>query len=148
MQVEPNKQVHILSESDKALKLNISTTVPIICSASHSCRVLVEISTDNSEALLDICVLEFKPGLANQSKIVQIAAKKDFILDGSNLMKLKFNISLKYDPVDWDRHRLIPDVLVSFYINSFIHALTYSCFFASGHKDTPCEDAKSTIFGS
>ena len=102
----------MISESGKALKLKVSVTVPIICNTGDSCRVLVEINTDNSEALLDVCMLEFKPGPANQSKIIQVAAKRDFILDGSNLMKIKFNISLKGDPVDWKRHRSISDVLV------------------------------------
>ena len=96
-------------------------TVPIICKAGNSCRVLVDIYTDNSDGLLDVCILEFKPGPANQTQILQFAAKRDFVLDGSNLMRLKLKVTKKGDPVGWDVHHTIPDVIVGYCFGAFLY---------------------------
>ena len=102
----------MISESGNALKLTVSATVPIACSNGNSCRILIQMTTDNSESLLSVCALEFKPGPAPQSQIVNIAAFTDFVLDGSQITKLRLTFSRKGHPVGWNNHRAIPDVLV------------------------------------
>ena len=87
-------------------------TVPILCNVGNSCRVLVDLNTGNVDGLLDICMLEFKPGPANQTRVVQFAAKRDFVLDGSSLMKLKLKVIRKGDVACWDDHHPIPNVVV------------------------------------
>ena len=110
--MEPNKQVHTVSESDKPLELTVRVTVPIICKVGDSCRVLIDMKTDNPNGLLDVCMLVFNSGLANQSKTFKVAAKRDFVLDGTNFMRLIFNISGQGSLVDWNSHYPIPDILV------------------------------------
>ena len=104
------------------MQLKVKVTVPIICKVGNSCRVLVVINTGNIDGLLDICMLEFKPGPANQIQIVQLAAKRDFVLDGSNLVRLKLKIIRKGDPVSWDVHLAIPDVMVGYYFGELWYA--------------------------
>ena len=115
--MEPNEQVHTISESEKPLELIVKVTVPIICKVGDSCRVLVHLKTDNTYGLLDVCLLEFKPGPANQSQTFKVAAKRDFILDGTNFMRITFLISKKEALVDWNSHYPISDAMVCTYTN-------------------------------
>ena len=70
-------------------------------------------NTGNFDGLLDVCMLEFKPGPANQAQTVQFAAKRDFVLDGSNLVRLQLQFIRKGDSVGWNVHYTIPEVVVS-----------------------------------
>ena len=112
--MEPKKQVHLISESGKPLKLTVRVTVPIICSVGNSCLILIDMTTSNLDGLLDVCMLEFKPGPANQTQIVHFAAKRDFVLDGNNLVRIKLKVMRKGDPVGWGVNYTIADVLVSY----------------------------------
>ena len=100
--------------------------MPIICNVGNSCRVLVEMNTGNLDGLLDVCMLEFKPGPANQTRIVQFAAKRDFVLDGSNLVRLKLRIIRKGDLIGWNVNYTIPDVMVSPSASSILQAEQFS----------------------
>ena len=120
--------MHTISESDKPLELTVRVTVPIICNNGDFCSALVHLTTDNSDGLLDVCMLEFKPGPANQSQIFKVAAKRDYILDGTNLMRVIFNISKKGSLIGWDSHYPISDVLVCMYSNKclcFMHSFLF-----------------------
>ena len=90
----------------------VSATVPIVCNTGNSCGILVQLTTDTSEVLLSVCMLQFNPGAANQSQTVQAAAKRDFILDGSHTEKLRLTISGRDNPVGWGNHVTIPDLTV------------------------------------
>ena len=93
--------------------------MPLICKAGNSCSILINLSTDNLDGLLDVCMLEFKPGPANQAQIVQFAAKRDFVVDGSRLVRLKLTAITKGDPVGWDVDCALADVLVGLYFRAF-----------------------------
>ena len=86
--------------------------MPIICSIGNSCRVLVDMNTDTPDGLLDVCMLEFKPGPANQSQFVQIIAKRDFVRDGTNVMRIRLKVIKKDGADGWDIHHPIPYVVV------------------------------------
>ena len=115
--------MHTISESETPLKLAVMLTVPIICKVGNSCRVLVDINTDNFDGLLDVCMLEFKPGPATQTQIVQFAAKRDFVLDGSNLVRLKLKATRKGDLIGWDENHKITDVLVGYCFGAYLFYL-------------------------
>ena len=102
----------MLTESGQTLKLKISATVPIVCNTSKACSILVQMTTDKFELLLSVCMLEFNHGAANQTQIVQVAAKRDFVLDGTHMVKLRLNVSGKGAPVGWSSHDTIQEVLV------------------------------------
>ena len=86
--------------------------MPIVCKHGDFCKVLVNLTTDGSEIFLNLCIIEFKPGPANQLHVIEIAAKRDFILDGNKMAKLQLELLRHIDPVDWDNHHKIEDVVV------------------------------------
>ena len=110
--MEPRRPVHVVSESRSTLKLRISATVPIICNTGNSCSILVQMTTDTSEVLLSVCMLEFKHGAANQTQIVQVAAKRDFVLDGDHIVKLRLNAIRRDNTIEWNNHVAIPALAV------------------------------------
>lgn len=87
-------------------------TVPVICQENPQCFVIVELGQTNSDSFLDTCTLMFKAGKMNETKTLNIVAKRDFIDDGDHTMAVKFHIFDHIDPVDWNKHRKIPDVQV------------------------------------
>lgn len=56
--------------------------------------------------------MHFRPG--EGSKIVEVKAKRDFIIDGDKKIALSLEITKTADPVDWNNHHKIPDVIVCF----------------------------------
>lgn len=93
----------------------VKATVPIVCEkAQIGCQVLVDLGQDNSQNFLDLCTVIFKTGPANQTKSVEVYAKRDFVDDGDRLMVLKVDVLEHIDPVDWNQHRHVPNIQVTF----------------------------------
>ena len=122
------------------MELIVKVTVPVVCNNGNSCLILVHMKTDNSDGLLNACTLEFKPGLVNQSQVVKVAAKRDFILDGTKLMRLTFNISREGSMVDWEGHYQIPPVLVC--IQNDLYRCLWQVFALYTSKKTSIQSAK------
>ena len=95
------------------MKLMIRNTVPIVCEKYDKCFVLVEIGQTKVDTLIDVCSVRFHPGKANQTKEIQVVAIRDFVNDGDHTMYVKFHIFDHIDPVDWNRHKRIPDMQVT-----------------------------------
>eukprot|EP00794_Sanderia_malayensis_P012371 gene12371-13641_t len=110
--VFPEQLQFRLSEKDKPLELQVVNTVPVICQENPQCFVIVELGQTNSDSFLDTCTLMFKAGKMNETKTINIVAKRDFIDDGDHTMAVKFHIFDHIDPVDWNNHRKIPDVQI------------------------------------
>ena len=101
----------------------MTATVPIVCQLGKHCKVLIDLGQDNNEGFLNLCTIEFKPGLANQTQEIEITAKRDFINDGNRRMIIKIKVLEHIDPCDWNKHHNISHVIVS--IISF-HSTTYN----------------------
>ena len=94
------------------MKLIVKATVPIVCEKSLRCQVLVDLGQDNTQNFLDLCTIIFKNGPANQTRSVEVYAKRDFVNDGNKQMVLKVDVLKHIDPVDWNQHRMIPNIQV------------------------------------
>ena len=84
----------------------------MVCLRNPKCTVLVEIGQTNQENLVSVCTLQFHAGPANQSKELEVVAKRDFVDDGDHMMLLTAYVLENYDAVDWDQHSPLPDIQV------------------------------------
>ena len=82
-----------------------------------------------TDSFVDYCTLKFKPGPAGQTQEVEVVAKRDFVDDGNQKMFLKLFIPDHVDPVDWNCHKQITDVEVSFSFFLSMKLLYFFCFF-------------------
>ena len=94
------------------MKLTMRNTVPIVCEKYHKCFVVVEIGQTNVDNFIDVCSVRFEPGNANQTKEIRIVALRDFVNDGDHTMFVRFHIFDHIDPVDWNRHKRLPEIKV------------------------------------
>ena len=62
---------------------------------------------------LSACIIEFQPGKANQTKIIEVVAKRDFVNDGTQRVRIRIRIIRDNNLPDWDNHHGIKDVIVS-----------------------------------
>ena len=103
----------IAPEKGKSKTLRLTSTVPIACNASeNTCQLSVEVGQTNNQAFFDLCILQFGPGQAGQTKELQVTAKRDFVDDGDTTMVLKVHIPFQFDLNDWNNYIPIPNIKV------------------------------------
>ena len=72
----------------------------------------VEVGQSNKQALVNSCILQFKPGQAGQTKELEVTAKRDFVDDGDKTMLLNVHIPFNFDLNDWEHYIAIPNITV------------------------------------
>ena len=115
----PEKTSYSTTEASKPIKLSVVVTIPIVCPSSKPCRLRIQLDQDNPDAFLSACVVEFQPGKANQSKTIEIVAKRDFINDGTQRVTIRIRIIEVAGLPDWDNHHGIKDIIVSSKMHNF-----------------------------
>ena len=73
----------------------------------------MEIGQTNADSFVNVCELNFKPGQDNQTKELELIAKRDFIDDGDRTMDLKINLPINLNLIDWKGHKKITTIKVS-----------------------------------
>ena len=73
----------------------------------------MEIGQTNTDSFVSFCELNFKPGQANQTKELQLIAKRDFRRDGNQIMDLKINLLANLHLIDWIYHKKITNIKVN-----------------------------------
>lgn len=108
-----NPKTLTLSENGRPQKVTIETTVPVVCQdGSVNCEVRLEIGQTKQDNFVDYCTLKFKPGPAGQEKELEVVAKRDFVDDGDQTMKVKLFVPHHLNPVDWNCYKNITDITV------------------------------------
>ena len=100
-----------MRETSAPLRLAVVVTVPIACSVSSDCNVLVRIAQDNSEMYLSLCSLSFRNGTTTQA--FEIAVKRDFLYGTDKQSIIRLEVENLNDPVYFVRHHKIPEIVVS-----------------------------------
>eukprot|EP00795_Rhopilema_esculentum_P008757 gene8757-14783_t len=112
MKIIPQKHHYTVSEAGKSLKLTALATVPILPETGKTCSVTVQLYQDNKQGFLSTCKIEFKPGPANQTQVIEVMAKRDFIIDGNQEMKIKVRVIGHIHCPDWNSHHKVPDIVI------------------------------------
>ena len=73
----------------------------------------MEIGQTIADSFVNYCQLNFKPGQDNQTKELEIIAKRDFVDDGNRTMDLKISIPININLIDWKDHKNITNIKVS-----------------------------------
>uniref|UniRef100_A0A7M5WQE5 VWFD domain-containing protein n=1 Tax=Clytia hemisphaerica TaxID=252671 RepID=A0A7M5WQE5_9CNID len=104
----------VLGENAKPVNVNIKSTVPIVCQdGTENCHVQLEVGQSGAkDSFVDYCTLKFKPGPKGRSLDLQVVAKRDFVDDGDQQMKIKLFVPDHVDPVDWNCYKNISDINV------------------------------------
>ena len=100
-----------MREASKPLRFTVIATVPIVCSLSNDCSIVVRITQDNSEVYLSLCSMRFTNGSASQ--VFEIAVKRDFIYGTNKQTIVKLEVENPKDPIDFINHHKIRDIVVS-----------------------------------
>ena len=102
----------VISENGPPLKINVTSTVPIICRSSATCSLAVNVLQDNYDIFLSKCSLDMKSNDKAQSLTLEVNAKRDFVNDGDKVVKLKLTVKANADVADWVGHKELQDITV------------------------------------
>ena len=99
-----------ITEGGPPLKINLTSTVPVVCSGNNDCKVQVQLVHDTTEILLTTCSVTFR----NESSFhtIEVHAKRDFIDDGSKFVTIKVAVAESSNALDWQNHLAINDLKV------------------------------------
>ena len=109
----PEKTTYTTTEASKPMKLTVIVTVPIVCKTGSPCKLVIQLDQDNLDVFLGACVIEFNPGPANQTQIIEIVAKRDFVNDGTQRVSIRIKIVSHVGLPDWNNHHKIKNIIVS-----------------------------------
>lgn len=76
------------------MQVKVTATVPIICEAgTKNCSITVRLVQSNTAVMISKCSLVFQAtNKVFSTQTFQVIAKRDFVDDGSNKMKITQNI--------------------------------------------------------
>ena len=106
----PLIKYHKITEGGEPLKVNLTSTVPIVCPGNDECTVQAQLVHDTTEILLTACSVTFKGAVSSQS--IEIHAKRDFIDDGNKVVTIKIAVVEGSNALDWQNHEEIKDLQV------------------------------------
>ena len=109
-QVTPRMAYESITEGGPPLRINLTSTVPVVCSGYDECSVQVQLIHDTSEVLLTSCSVEFKKGIF--SHVIEVYGKRDFIDDGNKDVTIKIAIVKSADLPDWQNHEEFSNIQV------------------------------------
>ena len=97
----------------------MTSTVPIVCQDKDdkTCSIAVDFGYEHPEFLTGTCRLRFDAGDAPQTKMLELIAKRDFIIDGDQTMHLQATVVGTGGPLDWKYHKKIESTRVSYDIS-------------------------------
>ena len=99
-----------ITEGGPPLKINLTSTVPVVCSGNDECKVQVQMVHDTSEIFLTSCLVTFKKGISFHT--IEIYAKRDFIDDGNKVVPIRISIADGSNAVDWQNHKEFNEIKV------------------------------------
>jgi len=110
LKVTPSKLV--ISENGPPLKINVTSTVPILCRSSATCSLAVNVLQDNYDIFLSKCSLDMKNNDKAQTLTLEVNAKRDFVNDGDKVVKLKITVKANAEVADWVGHKELQDITI------------------------------------
>lgn len=73
----------------------------------------MEIGQTAKDSFANVCDIFFEPGQGNQTKELELIAKRDFVDDGDQVMDLKIIVPINFNLIDWKNHKNIANIKVS-----------------------------------
>ena len=104
-----------IKEGGPPLKINLTSTVPVVCSESNDCKVQVQLVHDTTEIFLTTCSVTFRNGSSFHT--IEVHAKRDFIDDGNKVATIRIGVVEGSNALDWQNHLAINDLKVRESIN-------------------------------
>ena len=99
-----------VTEGGLPLKINITSTVPVVCSRGHDCKVQVQLVHDTTEIFLTRCSVSLRN--RSSTHTVEVHAKRDSIDDGNKIVTIKIAVVNDSNAMDWQNYLAIDDLKV------------------------------------
>ncbi|XP_057303015.1 uncharacterized protein LOC130638810 isoform X2 [Hydractinia symbiolongicarpus] len=102
IKVEPRQ--FVLTESSDAAKVNVTSTIPIMCAdGSANCELTISFSYQGLEVFLSTCMVTFKPNLPTLQELL-IFPTQDFVDDGEVNVTITPVVNRPTNMFDWLNH--------------------------------------------